>query len=220
MVKHSSVLSHATRCYRLKAHANRRNTIESHEDGLIPTVAAGCLNKLAGIMSALSSNATGESQDAGDGEDPQVIDEELKLHKGFNYLSVGTARVTKGPNLRKPRDADVDDFEPTPKPVPWTSEQVEKAFQSRKNRQSVADIGAPLESGRMQWVENQRARLNLWADNLGVFAGGRLSVEHRLRRNQEVYHVILQLLKALSSDIEACKAFFDSLKMVMLMLTF
>lgn len=54
------------------------------------------------------------------------------------------------------------------------------------------------------WAEDQLARFNLWADNLGVFAEGLLSVNHRLEKNAHVTGIINQLLVALSANINYC----------------
>ncbi|KAK5110336.1 hypothetical protein LTR62_006044 [Meristemomyces frigidus] len=47
------------------------------------------------------------------------------------------------------------------------------------------------------WPQDQAARLNLWAASLGVFADGHLSVEYRLRLNDFVFDIVLQLLAGL-----------------------
>ena len=57
-----------------------------------------------------------------------------------------------------------------------------------------------------EWANNQRARLNIWANTLGVFAHGRLSVEHRLRLNIPIHKLIWQLLDAVVSSLELCMA--------------
>ncbi|KAJ5494666.1 Serine/threonine-specific protein phosphatase/bis(5-nucleosyl)-tetraphosphatase [Penicillium fimorum] len=60
-------------------------------------------------------------------------------------------------------------------------------------------------------VEDQMARFSLWTANIGVFAPGRASLDHRLREALEVREVIADLFEALydriqesSSCLEAC----------------
>ncbi|KAF8846476.1 hypothetical protein BDZ45DRAFT_546876, partial [Acephala macrosclerotiorum] len=53
--------------------------------------------------------------------------------------------------------------------------------------------------------EEQQARFNMWAANLGVFAGGHASIDHRLRDSSKTYHLIFQLLDALCANLEYCK---------------
>lgn len=51
------------------------------------------------------------------------------------------------------------------------------------------------------WAQNQQARLNLWADTLGVFAHSHLSLAHRLRLNEEVRDILVLLLKELHGSL-------------------
>lgn len=60
------------------------------------------------------------------------------------------------------------------------------------------------------WAEDQLARLNLWADSLGVFAQGDFSITRRLAKNAQVSRVVKQLLSALSANIIACRLRFPS----------
>jgi hypothetical protein len=55
------------------------------------------------------------------------------------------------------------------------------------------------------WAEDQLARLNLWADSLGIFAQGQFSINHRLTKNRQVTHLVEQLVEALLGNITACK---------------
>jgi hypothetical protein len=52
------------------------------------------------------------------------------------------------------------------------------------------------------WTEDQLARFNIWAANLGVFARGHASADHRLRDCDEIRNLILQLLEALCENLQ------------------
>lgn len=56
------------------------------------------------------------------------------------------------------------------------------------------------------WAEDQMARFKIWATNLGVFASGHASIEHRLRDNSEIYNLILQLLLTLRANLRYCRS--------------
>ncbi|PYI33801.1 hypothetical protein BP00DRAFT_444180 [Aspergillus indologenus CBS 114.80] len=62
---------------------------------------------------------------------------------------------------------------------------------------------ASISSLEMTLVEDQLGRFSLWAANIGVFAGGRASLDHRLREAQEVHEVIIGLLETLEDQVEA-----------------
>jgi len=50
-------------------------------------------------------------------------------------------------------------------------------------------------------AEDQLVRFNIWTSNLGVFAEGHASVEHRLRDHSIAYKLIVQLLEALCANL-------------------
>ncbi|KAJ5986357.1 hypothetical protein N7451_010722 [Penicillium sp. IBT 35674x] len=52
-------------------------------------------------------------------------------------------------------------------------------------------------------AEDQLARFSLWTAGIGVFVGGRASLDHRLREAQEVHDVITGLLETLEDQVEA-----------------
>ena len=54
------------------------------------------------------------------------------------------------------------------------------------------------------WAHEQRLRLNIFADVLGVFAAGKLSVEYRLRLNPNAKTVVLQLLGSILKNCYIC----------------
>ena len=56
------------------------------------------------------------------------------------------------------------------------------------------------------WAENQQARLSLWADTLGVFAPGHLSLARRLRLNADVNDILIQLLNGLHGSLVLLRA--------------
>ena len=51
-------------------------------------------------------------------------------------------------------------------------------------------------------VEGQIARLSIWTSNIGAFASGRASVDHRLRDAPELREAVISLLEALNDGIE------------------
>ena len=62
-------------------------------------------------------------------------------------------------------------------------------------------MGDGLPSGEELWAEDQMTRFNIWTANLGVFALGYASVEHRLRDHSEIYNLMLQFLDALHANL-------------------
>jgi predicted alpha/beta hydrolase family esterase len=56
------------------------------------------------------------------------------------------------------------------------------------------------------WAEDQNARFHIWAANLGVFAPGHASSDHRLGQHPEVVQVLTQLLKALEANLNHRKS--------------
>jgi hypothetical protein len=56
------------------------------------------------------------------------------------------------------------------------------------------------------WAEEQQARFNIWAANLGVFADSHASLGRRLRDSSNTYLLISQLLDALHSNLGYCEA--------------
>ncbi|KAF4625405.1 hypothetical protein G7Y89_g12761 [Cudoniella acicularis] len=51
------------------------------------------------------------------------------------------------------------------------------------------------------WTEDQMARFNIWASNLGVFAQGHTSADHRLQGFDDVRSLMFQFLKALLENL-------------------
>ena len=80
-------------------------------------------------------------------------------------------------------------------------EKTQACVSSLKN---LRDLAAASQAQRT-WAEDQLARLNLWADNLGIFAQGEFSINHRLAKNRQVTRLVEQLVEALSGNIAACK---------------
>lgn len=54
---------------------------------------------------------------------------------------------------------------------------------------------------REGWAEEQQARFNMWATNLGVSAG----IDHKLRDSSETRHLVFQLLDSLCANLDYCK---------------
>lgn len=106
-------------------------------------------------------------------------------------------------------------------PVSASSSALQIDNKKPDNRRAVMDATAEkvglLKGGPQQqvqeqeheeWAEIQMVRLNIWAGNLGVFAYGHASVEHRLTDCTEIYNVIVQLLDALQANLIFCGCFF------------
>lgn len=56
-----------------------------------------------------------------------------------------------------------------------------------------------------EWAENRLADFNLWISGTGALAGGRASLDHRLRAKPEARAVIANLLRLLAETVEKCK---------------
>ena len=63
----------------------------------------------------------------------------------------------------------------------------------------------PQVEDQIDWADEQQARFRLWAANLGVFASGQASIDHRLRDSSELQDLVLQLLDALCVSLFICK---------------
>jgi hypothetical protein len=67
-------------------------------------------------------------------------------------------------------------------------------------------LSGPREVGREnEWAEDQMARFNIWASNIGAFAPGHASADHRLRDSPEVHFLLMQLLEILHANLVYCK---------------
>ena len=53
-------------------------------------------------------------------------------------------------------------------------------------------------------VEDQQARLSLWASSMDVFAAQRASLDHRLRDVPDIQEIVIGLLETLQDVILAC----------------
>jgi hypothetical protein len=51
------------------------------------------------------------------------------------------------------------------------------------------------------WIKDQFARFKMWAGNIGAFADGHASLDHRLRDNQTTQQFMLDFLVALRDFI-------------------
>lgn len=71
--------------------------------------------------------------------------------------------------------------------------------------QKCLQQSALISSQETALVEDQLARFSLWTASIGVFVGGRASLDHRLREAQEVHDVITGLLETLEDQVEACQ---------------
>ncbi|KAJ5980058.1 hypothetical protein N7481_007356 [Penicillium waksmanii] len=78
--------------------------------------------------------------------------------------------------------------------------------------QQCLQQSALISSQETALVEDQLARFSLWAAGIGVFVGGRASLDHRLREAQEVHDVITGLLETLEDQVEAWSDALGSIK--------
>jgi hypothetical protein len=67
---------------------------------------------------------------------------------------------------------------------------------------------APLDPQKQSLIENEFARLSIWTSNIGVFASGRASMDHRLREAPDVQRLVIGLLKLINGRIEQCMCTF------------
>ena len=54
-------------------------------------------------------------------------------------------------------------------------------------------------------IEDQLGRLSIWAANMGVFAPGRASMDHRLREAPDVLRIVVALLSLVKSRTGDCE---------------
>jgi hypothetical protein len=64
---------------------------------------------------------------------------------------------------------------------------------------------ASIHPRELSLVEDQLARFSVWTANIGVFAPGRASMDHRLREVPDVQVVVTGLLEALDDRIQNCR---------------
>lgn len=78
------------------------------------------------------------------------------------------------------------------------------AVSCRRSFDKCLSPAVPLSAREKSLVEDQLARFSLWTSNIGTFAPGRASMDHRLREAPEVQAVVIGLLEALSDRVELC----------------
>ncbi|KAJ5770965.1 uncharacterized protein N7511_003016 [Penicillium nucicola] len=76
--------------------------------------------------------------------------------------------------------------------------------------QQCFQLSAYLSPRDLSLVEDQLARFSLWTANIGVFATGRASLDHRLRAAPEVHEVIIDLLEVLNDRIQEGYAYLET----------
>ena len=64
---------------------------------------------------------------------------------------------------------------------------------------------ASIQPRQYSLVEDQFARFSIWTSNIGAFAPGQASVDHRLKEVPEIHDVVTGLLEALNDGIEQCE---------------
>lgn len=53
-------------------------------------------------------------------------------------------------------------------------------------------------------LDDELARFTIWTNMMGVFAGARASMDHRLRETPEVRDAVVDVLEGLLEHIETC----------------
>ncbi|KAL7917438.1 hypothetical protein ACQKWADRAFT_306811 [Trichoderma austrokoningii] len=61
---------------------------------------------------------------------------------------------------------------------------------------------APLDPQKQSLVENEFARFSVWTSNIGVFASGRASMDHRLREAPDIQRLVIGMLEVINGRIE------------------
>ena len=64
------------------------------------------------------------------------------------------------------------------------------------------DFSSPLDPDSQACLENQFGRFKLWVGNIGVFAGGNASTDYRLRQDEDVKEIMIQMLARLKKNLE------------------
>lgn len=83
-------------------------------------------------------------------------------------------------------------------------EQGEGVRPLRIQEEELDQESDPRNEPTEEWAQEQQARFRMWAANLGVFARGQASVDHRLRDSSELQDLVLQLLDALYANLNFC----------------
>ncbi|KAL8336317.1 hypothetical protein RB601_000233 [Gaeumannomyces tritici] len=68
--------------------------------------------------------------------------------------------------------------------------------------QKCYDLGGPLNVLQKSLLEDQLTRFTIWTNMMGVFAGARASMDHRLRETPEVRDTVLSVLEGLAEHLE------------------
>ncbi|KAK6538432.1 hypothetical protein TWF694_010017 [Orbilia ellipsospora] len=95
-----------------------------------------------------------------------------------------------------PKEGDYDPGSKEPEPETSISELTTRcclAFQELLSKSLSDDL---------EWIETQLGRLNIWANNIGVFAVENASLDHRLRKSRDIKLLIIRLLKTLIQNLE------------------
>jgi hypothetical protein len=71
--------------------------------------------------------------------------------------------------------------------------------------QQCLQQSASVHPRELSLVEDQLARFSIWTANIGVFAPGRASMDHRLREVPDIQDVVRGLLDALDDRIQNCR---------------
>ncbi|KAL8348371.1 hypothetical protein RB598_001599 [Gaeumannomyces tritici] len=70
--------------------------------------------------------------------------------------------------------------------------------------QKCAETGESIHLRQRSMLEDQLTRFTLWTNNMGVFAEGRASMDHRLRETPDVRVVVVCVLETLFDHIDDC----------------
>lgn len=63
-------------------------------------------------------------------------------------------------------------------------------------------LSSPLNLDSQASLENQLGRFKIWAGSIGVFAAGNASTDYRLRQDQDVKDIMIQMLARLKKNLE------------------
>jgi hypothetical protein len=71
--------------------------------------------------------------------------------------------------------------------------------------QQCLQLSPAIPPQELSLVEDQFARFSTWAANIGVFAPGRASMDHRLREAPYVQGAVTGLLETVNNRVQDCK---------------
>jgi hypothetical protein len=88
-------------------------------------------------------------------------------------------------------------------PIKTLTENCERQFDLRLQEKEQGTSGISEE--QQETLETQRACFLLWAKNIGVFAEGNGSLDHRLHAHQDVVQLHRDQLLILERNLQRCR---------------